>query len=274
MSGFEAAAVVRPGERLRAAREQRGLGVEQVAESLRLDAGTVQALERGDYARIGAPVFVRGFLRRYAELVGESAGEIELMYRNQPEASAQPDLAGSGLQPMLRPGESRRLGVRTALIATIVLAAVAGIWWSMRSGPAARSAALQPGPATASEAAAPGPGSRGAEPGTAAPPAAAVAAEPAPAALPPLPRKLLELSFGGDSWTEVYDARGYRLYFGFGHAGDTMQWKGVPPFRMVLGNASVVSARFDGAPVELPASPPDVRQRLLLTAAGEISPAR
>jgi len=73
MSGLDGTPGGDPGERLRLARERKGLGLEQVAESLRLETGTVQALERGDYARIGAAVFVRGFLRRYAELVGDAA---------------------------------------------------------------------------------------------------------------------------------------------------------------------------------------------------------
>ena len=55
------------GARLRAAREKRGLTLLQAAERLHLDVRVVEALEAGDFAALGADVYVRGHLRRYAE---------------------------------------------------------------------------------------------------------------------------------------------------------------------------------------------------------------
>ena len=63
------------GARLRAAREQCGLTVLQAAERLHVDARILEALEAQDFAALGASVYVRGHLRRYAEAVGESAAE-------------------------------------------------------------------------------------------------------------------------------------------------------------------------------------------------------
>ena len=62
------------GERLRSARKARALSVAQVAESLRLEEASVVALEDGRFDAMGAPVFVRGHLKRYAQLVGLSPG--------------------------------------------------------------------------------------------------------------------------------------------------------------------------------------------------------
>ena len=59
-----------PGARLRAAREARGLSIEDVAERLRLNAALVLAMEEDRLALLGAPVFARGHLRNYAVLVG------------------------------------------------------------------------------------------------------------------------------------------------------------------------------------------------------------
>jgi cytoskeletal protein RodZ len=75
------------GQRLAQARERAGLSHEQVADKLKLDAYTIVALENSDYRVIGAAVFVRGFLRRYAQLVGESPSEIEALYSRQPESA-------------------------------------------------------------------------------------------------------------------------------------------------------------------------------------------
>src|SRR5262249_25881169 len=66
-----------PGAWLAAAREQAGWSLIQAAERLHLDVAAVKALEAGDYRTFGAPVYARGHLRRYAELVGLSAHDVE-----------------------------------------------------------------------------------------------------------------------------------------------------------------------------------------------------
>ena len=48
-----------------------GYGAEQrdVAHHLGLNPAIIQSLETDDFARLGAPVFVRGYLSRYARLL-------------------------------------------------------------------------------------------------------------------------------------------------------------------------------------------------------------
>jgi cytoskeleton protein RodZ len=69
-AALSAASPEGPGAVLRRAREARGLTEQQAAERLNLDAGAVVAMERGDFAALGAPVFARGHLRRYGTLLG------------------------------------------------------------------------------------------------------------------------------------------------------------------------------------------------------------
>ena len=54
------------GERLRAGRERAGLSVAAAAEKLHLDPKVIEALEADRFAELGASVYVRGHLRRYA----------------------------------------------------------------------------------------------------------------------------------------------------------------------------------------------------------------
>ena len=75
-----AVAEATPGDRLRAAREKRGLTVEQAADELRLDLWMVEALEADDYGAFGAPVFAKGHLRKYAGLVGIDPDDIMVSY--------------------------------------------------------------------------------------------------------------------------------------------------------------------------------------------------
>jgi cytoskeleton protein RodZ len=65
-----------PGHRLRAVRESRHLSREDVAAQLRLDVRIIEALERDDYAALPSPVFVRGYLRNCATLLGVDATEL------------------------------------------------------------------------------------------------------------------------------------------------------------------------------------------------------
>ena len=59
------------GQRLREARERLGMSREAVLEKLHCTPEVLEALEQGQFDRLGAPVFVRGPLRRYADLLGE-----------------------------------------------------------------------------------------------------------------------------------------------------------------------------------------------------------
>jgi cytoskeleton protein RodZ len=268
------------GARLAGARLRAGLTLEQVAEKLRLDRSTVVALEADDHRAIGAAVFVRGFLRRYAALVGEPAAEIEALYAKRPDAELQPDLSKTGMHRIEAAAHGPRLGLVPAVIAAVVLGIAGAVWWAMRTKPQPYTVVSEehtqtlPATPAAAVAATPAAGAAGAASAAGAaavPPAPAAAADAQPA---PLPRRHLQLQFNGDCWVELYDARGYRLFFGFGHAGTTQELAGVPPFRFALGNAGALTVNLEGAPVALPETAPGARVRFLLNASGVVAGVR
>ena len=57
------------GERLAIARRELQISVLEIAKELHLDEAKVRALERNEFDVLGAPVFAKGHLRKYAELV-------------------------------------------------------------------------------------------------------------------------------------------------------------------------------------------------------------
>lgn len=63
------------GQRFRAAREARGLSLPEVAEQIRIRSVYLAAIEEENWNKIGAPVYVRGFLRTYARFLGLDAEE-------------------------------------------------------------------------------------------------------------------------------------------------------------------------------------------------------
>jgi cytoskeletal protein RodZ len=56
-------------QQLRTAREAHGLTVYQVAEITKIRTDHVRALEEGNYDAFSAPVYIRGFVRTYANLL-------------------------------------------------------------------------------------------------------------------------------------------------------------------------------------------------------------
>ena len=64
------------GERLREAREARGLSPSEVSEKIRIRTVYLIAIEEENWRAIGAPVYVRGFLRTYARFLGLDPEEV------------------------------------------------------------------------------------------------------------------------------------------------------------------------------------------------------
>ncbi len=64
------------GERLAAARRANEISARDIAIELHLDEPKVRALEQNQFEVLGAPVFAKGHLRKYAELVGVPIDDI------------------------------------------------------------------------------------------------------------------------------------------------------------------------------------------------------
>ena len=83
------------GERFRAAREERGLTLSEVGEQLRIRSVYLSAIEEENWKAIGAPVYIRGFLRTYARFLGldpeEAVGEFNTASGVAPSSSPAAD---------------------------------------------------------------------------------------------------------------------------------------------------------------------------------------
>jgi cytoskeleton protein RodZ len=238
------------GARLRAARERKGQTVLQAAEKLHVDARILEALEAENFEPLGADVYARGHLRRYAELIGESPAELQELYTNT-SPQTRPDL--TRIPRGERAPESARL-MLPALLAVIGLTCAGLVWWLLTlpgakphplPPPATPAATVSTDVGTAAEA--PAPSARSpvaaqgtvAAPGMVARPAAAVPAESGPG-------QTLTLKFSGDSWVQITDARGRTLLDGLQPAGSTRAVTGAAPLRVVLGYAPVVALEVNG----------------------------
>jgi cytoskeleton protein RodZ len=266
------------GERLRAGRERAGLSVAAAAEKLHLDIKVIEALEADRFAELGASVYVRGHLRRYADFVGEPGAEMVGSYTAREARLPTPDL--TQIPQAERRADTRRLVMP---VVGLVCAAVLlfAIWWVLAGSRASSEAPVESSAATpaavpdqsVSASAADGgvvpagpvmqeptAGSVNSAPGGTLVAATDVAgAQPkrdASAEAPPAPVRetRLNLNLTNDSWVEVYDARGERLFYDVASAGSVQSVSGRGPLRVVLGNAAGVSVEVDGRAREIPAS--------------------
>lgn len=65
-----------PGSILKSYREKLGFSVEQISNQLHLTSTIINDLEQNNYERIGALVFIRGYLRAYAKYLNLNPDEI------------------------------------------------------------------------------------------------------------------------------------------------------------------------------------------------------
>jgi cytoskeleton protein RodZ len=278
------------GERLRMAREGKGLSAQKAADELHLDGWVIEALEAGDYARIGPAVYGKGHLKRYAGMLGLPANEIIDAYDTRPAAAPAPAAPPAGVRVRTAPPHPIPWVPIAGLAAVLVLAAAVA-WLQFRRVPGAANSPVAPPARAAASAEAPPAdadggfdraglaqpavdwpveGSAAAAGGTgtavaadAAPPAATsmhgslASPVPAPAALrdaEPVAgagRVRLRLSFSADSWVDVHDAGGHRLYAGRGRANSVQTVAGEAPMQVYLGYASGVQLEVNSRVVAI-----------------------
>ncbi len=118
------------GERFRAAREARGLSLSDVAEQIRIRSVYLAAIEEENWPTIGAPVYVRGFLRTYARFLGIDPEEtVAAFNRTHPPGSPAQPLPGSE-ESSAREEGSRRGSVLIWVAATVAVLLIAFVTYN------------------------------------------------------------------------------------------------------------------------------------------------
>lgn len=184
------------GEEFRAAREARGLSLSDVAEQIHIRSVYLQALESEDWPTIGAPVYVRGFIRTYARFLGIDAESA--VQRFNESGSGGP---GQGASPPGR--EASEQGRRSrpspflwaaGTLALLLVAAVVYKYLSLQMGSRTPVAVL------ASPAAAASPGGTPVAEAASAEPEASPSPSPSPS---PSSTKTLTVHLSQESWLRV-----------------------------------------------------------------------
>lgn len=263
-----------PGGMLRTARERRGYSVQYAAEDLHLDVWVIEALEANRFEALGAPVYAKGHLRKYATLLGLSATTVLEHYEALSGTPAEPTPIPAAIAA---PVPQRRSVPKLPLWIAAAIAVAAGVAWLVYElWPAIRGsdfATSRDVPAVTVPAPAPS------EPPPVERPAASIEQASAPtvagdagAVTDAATEVRVQLQFSEPSWTEIYDATGRRLMFDMGTPARVRTVAGVPPLRVNLGLASAVSAQVGGQPIVIPRRAGRDGAKFLIDADGSVRP--
>jgi cytoskeletal protein RodZ len=107
------------GPYLRQQRESRGMSIEEVSRGTRVPVASVQRIEADRFDELPGEVFVRGFLKSYAQAVGLTADDVLARY------TASRRVAWVTPLPLttstLKPARGRRFGVAIAFVLLLIL---------------------------------------------------------------------------------------------------------------------------------------------------------
>ena len=236
------------GERLRAARADAGMTLEQVSAGTRIRVPLLRDLEADRLGPPASAVYTRGHIRAIAAVVGIDPAPVVRVFDQRIGATAPalplvaepvpaPRRPTGGLSvPVPAPPdrtEPRWLVASLAGVTVLVALLAVGTWRGDDPGgdpeqALTRSQAAEaPGPTTA-----------------AAPPPA-----PAPAATTAATTAALDLRATGRSWLSVRNRGGAELFGGIVDAGWARRFEDPVALTVRVGNAAAVSASCAGAPV-------------------------
>jgi|KBSSwiStaDraftv2_1062776.scaffolds.fasta_scaffold00088_63 cytoskeletal protein RodZ len=107
------------GQRLRAAREEKGLSLEDIAAQTRIPRRHLESIENADWDKLPAPTYTIGFARSYASSVGLDRAEVADQLRTE--------IGGSRPQTMLSPEVFEPADPARTMPKTLVFGAIAAV---------------------------------------------------------------------------------------------------------------------------------------------------
>jgi len=227
------------GERLRLAREAKGLSLEDVARQTRIPLRHLEHIEREEWDALPAITYSVGFARSYANTIDLDGAEIGAEVREQ-LGGTRP--GGTTAAPYYEPADPARVPPRSVAIAAIVIALLLGIGYMIW-----RSSAVDDG----------SPADVAITQSEEAPAAAPRPVQPAVKAPPPTNGAVV-LTAAEDVWLRIDQAGGGEaLYMGILKAGQSYQVPaGAQAPRLRTARANVLKDSVGGAQVP-PLGPPE-----------------
>ena len=132
MEETEPAEVVSAGQRLREAREAKGLSLEEIAAQTRIPTRHLASLEAGDWDKLPAATYSIGFAKNFASVVGLDRNEIGDQLRTEMGGS-RPTFATPEVFEAADPARTMPKGLVFGTLGLLVLVVLALMWVNNRS---------------------------------------------------------------------------------------------------------------------------------------------
>ena len=121
------------GHRLRAAREEKSLSLEDIAAQTRIPQRHLESLEEADWDKLPAPTYTVGFARSYATAVGLDRAEIAEQLRGEMGGHRTPTMAPAEVFEPADPARTMPKWLVLGAIAAVILLVVVMSWLNERS---------------------------------------------------------------------------------------------------------------------------------------------
>ena len=133
MDEFDEAVTPTAGERLRAAREEKGLSLEEIAGQTRIPRRHLESLELSDWSKLPAPTYTIGFAKSFASVVGIDRTEIGDQLRTEMGGSRPEYSTPAEVFEPADPARTMPKWLVFGALAAIVLVVLLMTWLNNRS---------------------------------------------------------------------------------------------------------------------------------------------
>lgn len=212
------------GELLRAEREKKGLSIKEIETAISIRALYINAIEEGNYTIVPGEVYLKGFIRNYANYLGLDGKEMVASYRlaQQPVV---PNIVDTPVEPPMETRTSTNNNSKKLLIISILAICVAGsAWWVLGNQTPAKepleAKQVQPAPV----------------------PTVPIATQPVAVQNNPV---VIVAKYTEKCWTSVV-ADGKQIYEGTPQNGETITWEAQKNLTITAGNASGIDITYNG----------------------------
>lgn len=224
------------GEILRSEREQKGLSIKDIEKATSIRSLYLDAIENDNYDIIPGEVYVKGFIRNYANYLELDAKNIIDLYRQAKNPSVTENVKTDDTieektdNKSVQPSDSRAGKAKWIIAGVVGVVVIGSLWWTMGSHNRQSQQAPDTRPAPTSPYAPAQPA-----------PTPSVSEKPVVQANP----VVVVAKYTDSCWTLV-TADGKEVYEGIPKIGETLTWEAQKDLTVQLGNAGGVEMVYNG----------------------------
>ncbi len=251
------------GKELAKIRLEKKLTIKEIAREIRIEPSIIKKIEKNDFESIGAPVFIKGYLRQYASFIEMDADEVLERYNQLNYKEDTSPIVNNSVQQL-----SKFIVTPKIIIFSILSIAISMILWFLfsyfinqdkesESNVITNNVELDLNqePSNVTEAVTIEPELNESQDLTEnitvienqEPSNITDTVEIEPMVVKEKPSIELTMNYRGLCWTKVYDSYGNQIFYGLGDADNNINVTGVGPLDVMLGAADeLISIQVDG----------------------------